>query len=72
MPDPEAKSAPRCLYCRRDSAQVPLLPLRYREEEIWICPQHLPILIHNPAQLAGILPGAEHFALDEDAGDHHD
>jgi len=26
---------------------------------IRICPQHLPVLIHDPARLVGILPGAE-------------
>jgi len=48
-----------CLYCERDSEQVPLLAMRYRDAEVWICPQHLPILIHEPAKLAGKLPGAE-------------
>jgi hypothetical protein len=52
---------PYCLYCDRTSDQVPLLPLIYREKQFWICPQHLPILIHKPAQLAGKLAGAEDF-----------
>ncbi len=50
---------PRCASCGRDSHEVPLLVLRYREHTAWICSQHLPILIHNPRQLAGKLPGAE-------------
>ncbi|HJW89974.1 MAG TPA: hypothetical protein VJ436_04985 [Anaerolineales bacterium] len=52
---------PNCLYCEQTSDQVPLLPLTYRGKQIWICPQHLPILIHKPAQLSGKLPGAEDF-----------
>ena len=50
---------PKCIYCERDSDQIPLLTLRFRDGEVWICPQHLPILIHEPTKLAGKLPGAE-------------
>lgn len=48
---------PVCLVCERNSDEVPLIALRYREGEVWICPQHLPILIHKPGQLADIFPG---------------
>lgn len=48
----------KCLYCERDAGQVPLLALRYGKQALWICPQHLPILIHKPEQLADKLPGA--------------
>lgn len=43
---------PHCLYCERESDEVPLIALIFRGLEMWICPQHLPILIHKPAQLA--------------------
>lgn len=56
-----------CLACERASTEVPLLQLEYRGETFWICPQHLPILIHKPEQLAGKLPGAEEFG----AGEHN-
>ena len=46
-----------CLYCDRDSSQVPLLALEYQGQELAICAQHLPILIHSPAKLADKLPG---------------
>lgn len=49
----------KCLYCERDSALVPLIAVQYREQEFWICPQHLPLLIHKPEQLVGFLPGAD-------------
>ena len=48
-----------CVACDRNRTQVPLLRLSYREGEFFICPQHLPILIHDPARLVGLLPGAE-------------
>lgn len=51
--------AKRCVACDRDDAAVPLVRLDYRGEPLWICPEHLPILIHDPARLAGRLAGAE-------------
>ncbi len=57
-----------CLVCRKTSAEVPLLAFQYRGADRWICPQHLPILIHDPSRLAGLLPGAENL----EAADHED
>lgn len=48
-----------CLYCAQTSEAVPLIALEYQGRTFWICPQHLPILIHNPQQLVGKLPDAE-------------
>jgi hypothetical protein len=39
--------------------------LRYQETEAWICPQHLPVLIHTPGRLVGKLPGAENLGPSE-------
>ena len=63
-----APTEPRCLVCQHTSASVPLLTLLYQGAPVWICPQHLPILIHDPHKLAGILPGAETLAK----ADHDD
>lgn len=60
----------KCIYCERDSHEIPLLALSHRGENLWICPQHLPILIHKPAQLANKLPGA--INLQGPAEHHHD
>ena len=49
----------QCLVCERDVNETPLVQLRYRDSGFCICPQHLPVLIHDPAQLVGKLPGAE-------------
>jgi hypothetical protein len=54
--DPAAK---RCLNCERDERETPLICLEYRGQRMWICAQHLPVLIHDPQQLIGKLPGAE-------------
>jgi hypothetical protein len=53
---------PCCAFCSRDTNQVPLIALRYRQVDAWICPQHLPILIHDPVQLIGKLGGAENLS----------
>lgn len=48
-----------CLWCKRTSQQVPLIQVEFKGQPYWICPQHLPIMIHKPQQLAGILPGID-------------
>ena len=58
----------RCLLCERGVDETPLLNLEYRESGFRICPQHLPVLIHDPAQLIGKLAGAENLR----PADHHD
>jgi hypothetical protein len=52
-------SLPYCLYCDRTSDEVPLINLFFKDKDLWICPQHFPILIHKPSQLADKLPGLE-------------
>ena len=66
MPIPE--TTPACLACKRTSRETPLIRLEYMDTAYWICPQHLPVLIHDPARLIGTLPGAERLSPAE----HHD
>jgi hypothetical protein len=61
-------STPTCLACGRGADVVPLIALTYRGGSHWICPQHLPVLIHDPTRLVGRLPGAE----DLQPAEHHD
>jgi hypothetical protein len=56
-----------CIYCGQSDQNVPLLLFQYQGKQYWICPQHLPILIHKPVQLADKLPGLE---LITPFGDH--
>ena len=53
------EKSPVCVYCQRTSEQVPLLQFDFKGEQHSICPEHLPILIHRPAELAPFLPGIE-------------
>ena len=57
-----------CLACQRGTDQTPLVSLEYLDSVFWICPQHLPLLIHGPARLIGKLPGAENLAPAEEHG----
>ncbi|MGD8868477.1 MAG: hypothetical protein PVI01_12640 [Gemmatimonadales bacterium] len=61
-------SEKECLACGRNAGQTPLITLEYRGDLLYICPQHLPVLIHDPARLIGKLPGAE----DLEPADIHD
>lgn len=58
-----------CIYCERTSEEVPLIPFEYRGKQYCICPQHLPVLIHKPAELADKLPGLEKLSGSE--SNHH-
>ena len=50
-----------CLHCDRDNNQVPLLNLKYKDTQFWICTEHLPVLLHRPEELTGKLPDAENL-----------
>jgi len=59
---------PHCVACDRTRAEIPLITLEYRGGKFCICPQHLPMLIHDPKTLIGKVPGAEGM----EPADHHD
>lgn len=56
----------KCAVCENTSQDVPLLVLTYQGKNYYVCSTHLPLLIHHPERLAGILPGAENLR----AGEH--
>lgn len=57
-----------CVLCGRGDRDVPVIPFTYRGVSRFVCSQHLPVLIHDPAQLAEVLPGAEGL----EPADHED
>ncbi len=57
---------PQCLVCNRTTDETPLINFQFKGKEYWICPQHFPIMIHKPAQLADKLPGLESLEPHED------
>jgi hypothetical protein len=58
----DTKNTHQCLNCERLETAVPLVNLRYAGQQTWICTQCLPVLIHQPQQLAGKLAGAENLS----------
>jgi hypothetical protein len=54
-----SKSMLHCLNCEQSERETPLLQMRYNGDEIWICSQCLPTLIHAPQKLIGKLENAE-------------
>ncbi len=48
-----------CLVCKKSSSEIPVTKFYYQESNFYICPQHIPVLIHDPQKLIGLLPGAE-------------
>jgi len=48
---------PACIACERNEHEVPLIKLQFQGNAYWICPEHFPILIHQPGKLAHKLPG---------------
>ncbi len=52
-------SVKACLVCKKSSSETPVTKFYYQESEFYICPQHIPVLIHNPQVLVGLLDGAD-------------
>ena len=44
-----------CLVCQRNDQQIPLIQIIYQGKPLWICPEHMPVLIHNTDKLMGLL-----------------
>ncbi len=49
----------KCLVCERSESEIPMTRFYYKESHFYICAQHIPILIHDPQKLTGLIPGAE-------------
>ncbi len=50
-----------CLNCQKTEQEIPLVTLQYQGQQIYLCSQCFPTLLHSPAKLVGKLKGAEHF-----------
>jgi hypothetical protein len=48
-----------CVNCEKSDRETPLLHLQYCGEELWICSQCLPTLIHAPQKLDGKIKNAD-------------
>lgn len=50
-----------CFVCNKTEDEIPLVQMTYKGKEVRICPQHLPLLIHEPQKLAGMIENVENF-----------
>ena len=50
-------STSTCLNCGSSEQDRPLITIKFQGQEYTVCPQCLPILIHQPDQLVDKLPG---------------
>lgn len=51
----------KCIVCAKSSKEIPLTKFYYKESQFYICPKHIPTLIHKPTELEGLIPDAENF-----------
>jgi hypothetical protein len=45
----------KCIICSVTDQEVPLVHFTYRNRTYYICPAHLPVMIHNTAELIDTL-----------------
>jgi len=48
-----------CLNCQKSEQEIPLVTLQYQGQEVYLCSQCFPTLIHSPSKLAGKIEGAD-------------
>jgi len=48
-----------CLVCKKSAEEIPVTKFYYQKSIFYICPQHIPVLIHKPHELVGLLDGAD-------------
>ena len=49
----------KCIVCNSSKEEVPVTKFEYKNSEFYICPQHIPVLIHDPQKLVGLIPDAD-------------
>ena len=55
------KDQKKCLVCQNDESEIPMTRFYYKKSHFFICAQHIPILIHDPQKLTGLIPGGENL-----------
>ncbi len=55
----EENNKKTCIACGISEEEVPLIIMTYKGKELRICPQHIPVLIHEPKKLVGKIDAAD-------------
>jgi hypothetical protein len=53
------KDQRECLVCRKSQLEMPVTKFYHQDSAFYICARHIPILIHDPQKLVGLLPDAD-------------
>ncbi len=53
------KDQKECLVCQKSQDEAPVTEFYYKNSSFFICAQHMPVLIHDPQKLIGLLPDAD-------------
>jgi hypothetical protein len=49
----------KCFNCERTDSQIPVVEMSFKQNKLWVCPQCIPNLIHNPDVVQEKLAEAE-------------
>jgi len=48
-----------CIVCKKSAMETPVTKFYHKNSSFFICSQHIPVLIHNPQELAGLIDDAD-------------
>jgi hypothetical protein len=48
-----------CIVCKQSSMEMPVTKFYHKNTAFYICSQHIPVLIHNPQELVGLIDDAD-------------
>lgn len=48
-----------CIVCKKSSMEMPVTKFYHKNSSFYICSQHIPVLIHNPQELVGLIDDAD-------------
>jgi hypothetical protein len=48
-----------CIVCKKSSMEMPVTKFYHKNTSFYICSQHIPVLIHNPQELVGLIDDAD-------------
>ncbi|MBN2667709.1 MAG: hypothetical protein JXR60_00655 [Bacteroidales bacterium] len=49
----------KCIVCGKTHEEIPITKFKFKSVKFYICSQHIPVLIHEPQKLIGLLPDAD-------------
>ena len=56
----------QCFNCQRSETDIPVIAWRYQAQELWVCSECMPLLIHKWPQVVGRLDGSKEQAKPAD------